>query len=147
MNELSNSRIMELFNEGNSSREVARIMLEEFPNESISLAGWKSRANRLRLRLKEPCIKPINNKPEFKSNINAESPCSVEYKSGSTTFEKIISLTEGELITPEIMLKAHNLDTDIWDVVSYKNNYWSQQGKENTVVILYQSKITVTKTL
>lgn len=143
MNELSNNRIMELFDEGKSSREVARIMLEEFPNESISLEGWKSRANRLRLKLKEPCIKPLNNKPEVKSNIKVESPCSVEYKSGSTTFEKIISLTEGELITPEIMLNAHNLDINMWDVVSYKNNYWSQQGTENAVVVLYQSKITV----
>lgn len=69
---------------------------------------------------------------------------SVEYKAdGSATFEGIIALFEGEPITPEIIMRGHNLDVDHWDVVSYKSNFWQQQAKGGRKLLLYQSKITV----
>ncbi len=69
---------------------------------------------------------------------------SVEYKSdGTATFEGIIALMEGEPITPDIIMKAHNLDKNRWEVVSYKTNFWQQQAKGGRLLVLYQSKITV----
>lgn len=67
-----------------------------------------------------------------------------EYKAdGTTTFEGIIALQEGELITPDIMMKAHNIDPRLWDVITYKNNFWQQQAKDSEILLLYQSKLTV----
>ena len=78
--------------------------------------------------------------------VKYDGPCtkSVEYKAdGSATFEGIIALFEGEPITPEIIMRGHNLDVDRWDVVSYKSNFWQQQAKGGRKLLLYQSKITV----
>lgn len=69
---------------------------------------------------------------------------SIEYKAdGSVTFEGILALLEGEPITPEAIMKGHNLDVKHWDVVSYKSNFWQQQAKGGKKILLYQSKITV----
>lgn len=69
---------------------------------------------------------------------------SVEYRSdGSATFEGIIVLMDGEPITPEIIMEAHNLDSRQWDVMSYKTNFWQAQRKGGGKMLLYQSKITV----
>ena len=86
--------------------------------------------------------------PDTKHNdaVKYDGPCtkSVEYKAdGSATFEGIIALFEGEPITPEIIMRGHNLDVDHWDVVSYKSNFWQQQAKGGRKLLLYQSKITV----
>lgn len=76
-------------------------------------------------------------------NINASNQ-SAEYKSdGSATFEGIISLMEGEPITPEIIMQAHNLEKSKWDVMAYKTNFWQAQAKGGRKMLLYQSKISV----
>lgn len=64
-------------------------------------------------------------------------------KDGSTTFEGIVALMDGEAITPEIIMRGHNLDADKWDVVTYKTNFWQAQQKGGGTMLLYQSKITV----
>lgn len=69
---------------------------------------------------------------------------SVEYKAdGSATFEGIIELMDGEPITPEIIMKAHNLDSEKFEVISYKSNFWQAQQKGGSTLLLYQSKISV----
>lgn len=68
----------------------------------------------------------------------------IEYKNdGSTTFQGIIKLMDGEQITPEAIMKAHNLDSNKWDVITYKTNFWQAQKKGGSKMLLYQSKITV----
>lgn len=62
---------------------------------------------------------------------------------GSTTFEGIVRLMDGEPITPEAIMKAHNLKPDDWEVVTYKTNFWQAQQKGGGTMLLYQSKITV----
>ena len=64
-------------------------------------------------------------------------------KDGSTTFEGIVALMDGEAITPEIIMRGHNLDVNKWDVVTYKTNFWQAQQKGGGTMLLYQSKITV----
>lgn len=67
----------------------------------------------------------------------------VEFKNGETTFSGIIALMDGEPITPETIMKAHNLSAKEWDVVTYKTNFWQAQQKGGGRILLYQSKITV----
>ncbi len=75
------------------------------------------------------------------SNVSNQS---AEYKSdGSVTFEGIIKLMDGESITPEIIMKAHNLSPTKWDVMAYRTNFWQAQSKGGNKILLYQSKITV----
>jgi hypothetical protein len=62
---------------------------------------------------------------------------------GSTTFEGIVRLLDGEPITPEAIMTAHKLKPNDWEVVTYKTNFWQAQRKGGGTMLLYQSKITV----
>jgi hypothetical protein len=50
---------------------------------------------------------------------------------------------EGDPITPEAIMKAHNLDANKWETITYKTNFWQAQQKGGGTMLLYQSKITV----
>lgn len=99
-----------------------------------ALRKWKQRIN------------GVETDTPKQSTVNNDIPHtkSVEYKAdGSATFEGIIELMEGEPITPEIIMEAHNLDSSKWETVTYKTNFWQQQAKGGVKLLLYQSKITV----
>lgn len=64
-------------------------------------------------------------------------------KTGETMFESTISILQGEKITPEIVMKAHNLKPTEWEVVSFKSNCWQAQAPGNEKMALWQSKLTV----
>lgn len=64
-------------------------------------------------------------------------------KDGTTEYDRLIDICEGEDMTPEYLLSAHGLDAEKWQVVSYKNNYWHSQVKGGKRLVMYQSKITV----
>lgn len=77
-------------------------------------------------------------------NDDTSNSKEIEYKAdGTIAFKKVIAITEGEVITPDIVMKAHNLDCTQWQVVSFKNNFWQTQAKGGKKIVLYQSKIVV----
>lgn len=82
---------------------------------------------------------------EEKANVTPNQPSKVSFngKTGETTFEGVISIINGEPITPEIVMKAHNLKPDQWQVVSFTSNAWQAQAKNSEKLALWQSKITV----
>lgn len=68
----------------------------------------------------------------------------VSYKeTGEMVFEGIIELLSGQEITPDIVMKAHNLKADEWKVISFTSNAWQSQVKGGKKIVLWQSKITV----
>ena len=108
---------------GLSTREIARKL---FPNEPEETA--RSRVKKALHRAKKPF-------PGLRG-IEAKTD-------GTTTFTGVVELNEGELITPEIIMRAHSLNVADWEVISYKSNYWQSQAKGGRKIDLYQSKITV----
>lgn len=76
-------------------------------------------------------------------NDSSLLPHSFEYNNGTYIYDRIIEVAEGTDITPEVMLKAHNLDPNVWDVVMYKNNFWNTLKKGGVLAEMYQSKLTV----
>lgn len=64
-------------------------------------------------------------------------------KTGESVFESTIAIMQGEQITPEIVMKAHNLKPTEWEVVSFKSNCWQAQAPKNEKMALWQSKLTV----
>lgn len=93
-------------------------------------AGWK-------------LVPPDNNSIEVLSDI--QKPPSTEYNSKDNTYTrtKMISIKEGEIITPELIMEKHQIDPELWDVVTYKNNYWNSQKQGGELITLFQSKLTV----
>lgn len=68
----------------------------------------------------------------------------VSYKeNGEMVFEGIIELLVGQEITPDIVMRAHNLNADEWKVISFTSNAWQSQEKGGKKIVLWQSKITV----
>jgi hypothetical protein len=68
---------------------------------------------------------------------------SIEYKSdGSIVSEKFIVIRDGDDMTPDFILEAHGLKPSLWEIVSYKNNFWNTQVKGGAKQISYQSKLT-----
>lgn len=66
------------------------------------------------------------------------------YSDGSRVIEKILQLTESELIDPKLLLKTHGFDPNRWELQSATNNYWGQSVDEvGNQVTLYQSKIRI----
>lgn len=76
---------------------------------------------------------------------NKKDNASVGYdgKSGTYTYDRLIEICEGEIITPELIMQKHNIDPTKWKVVTYKNNYWNAQNKADGKIIMYQSKVVV----
>lgn len=88
-------------------------------------------------------------KSNVKQNTTTDTPPtdtkgSFEYKAnGDSISERIIEISHLEEITPELMMEKHGLKKDLWEVISYRNNFWQNQTKENKTLTLYQSKLIV----
>lgn len=118
------------FDEGKSWTELTNTLKHYFPDKTYEQAKEVIRTYiRRHARYKEI------NKPTSKSSI--------EFKNGNIISDKIIEICENEEMTPEFIIKAHGLNTDQWQVVSYKNNYWHSQVRGGTRLVMYQSKLTV----
>lgn len=119
------------------AREYHKKYIAENPNDPITVDGVRAKIRRLvnDPSYKQPKLKVTPDMSKSSNSYNAIDK--------STTFERIIALEDGAPITPESIMEAHNLDKNLWDVVTYKNNYYSQQAKGGKIVVLYQSKIIV----
>lgn len=87
-------------------------------------AGWISKENSL--------------------SVAATSRETVEtnFKTGSTTSDKVISLLPSDINNAEVLLKAHGFNPEEFELVSAKNSKW-EQGSKNGVRTLYSSRIMV----
>lgn len=59
------------------------------------------------------------------------------------TYEDTLEVIDGREITPEIIMQAHKLKPEEWQVVSFCSNVWQQQTKGGGKINLCQSKLTV----
>lgn len=64
------------------------------------------------------------------------------FKTGSTTSDKVISILPDEINNADALLKAHGFNSDEFELVSAKNSKWEQGGKDG-VRTLYSSRIVV----
>lgn len=122
------------FDENKSWTEVTKTLWRYFPTLSFEQVREKIRGElRRSIRYKK------QNQP-----ITEQNKASYEYKQDGTTIStKVISLTDGEELSPEKIIEAHGLDPALWTVISYVNNFWNAQQKGGKKLIMYQSKLTV----
>lgn len=111
-------KAVELRNQGYTSNQISRAF------------GGKYSAAAVRRKLKRSG-KPISTASETKDETYNND--------GVQTSSVILTVTKGKKLTPEEILKAHNLDPTKWRLVSNISNAWKQS--ENTTS--FQSKITV----
>ena len=64
-------------------------------------------------------------------------------KDGTQTRNALLELSEEEIKTPILLLKAHGYDPTLFELVNSKNSMWHQKSNEDGLHTLYASKITV----
>lgn len=64
-------------------------------------------------------------------------------KDGTQTRNALLVLSEEEIKTPDLLLKAHGYDPYEWELINSKNSMWHQNSNENGLITLYCSKVTV----
>lgn len=65
-------------------------------------------------------------------------------KDGSFTSDKLIGIEdESQLKDEAFLLKVHNYDPRLWQIVTARNSIWNAQRKGGDIIKMYASKITV----
>jgi hypothetical protein len=87
----------------------------------------------------------INNKIENNSiDIETKYKNTIELnKDGSQTSDKLLKMSEEDCKDTNYLLKAHGYDIKSWELVSARNNIWNAYSKQDGVMTLYSSKISV----
>lgn len=117
---------------GRSWSRIAKEMAPMFPELS-------------HLERKEKIRSYIRKTPAFEAQQQSDfHRSSLEYKrDGTIISQKLITVRDGDDMTPDFIVEAHGLKPSAWEVVSYKNNLWNTQVKGGAKQISYQSKLTV----
>lgn len=68
---------------------------------------------------------------------------SYSFQNGNHIYEDIIEIIDGRPITPQVIMEAHKLATNEWDVIAFTSNCWQQQTAGGGKIDLCQSKLTV----
>jgi hypothetical protein len=97
-------------------------------------------ANQVRDKIRDP----IRRDPRYKAQrqIEPEYRESNGWKNGQYESDRLIEICETDEITPELILRLHGLKPELWEVVSYRNNYWHSQAKGGKRLVMYQSRLT-----
>lgn len=64
-------------------------------------------------------------------------------KDGTYSSSKLLAMNEDDAKNPRFLLKAHGFDPDAWEIVSARNNIRQVVSKQDGVVTLYASFLTV----
>jgi hypothetical protein len=78
-----------------------------------------------------------------KTESTATQKSSYSFQNGSHIYEDIIEVVGGRPITPQVIMKAHKLATNEWDIIAFTSNCWQQQTAGGGKIDLCQSKLTV----
>lgn len=86
----------------------------------------------------------IRRDPRYKGQRQEgpEHKASNGWRNGQYESDRLIEICETEEITPELIMRLHGLKPGLWEVVSYRNNYWHSQTKASKRLVMYQSKLT-----
>lgn len=131
--------VINMFNENKTEAEIAQVLgrginsIHSFINRQKRQGTIKRSVNS---QVTQKIIEETVGTKQPKEKISMLS-------NGDLVFEGIIELLQGEPITPEIIMKAHNLDSAKWKVISFTTNAWQSQVKGGNKIALWQSKITV----
>lgn len=140
-----------------NEKEIIANIVQKVQNENNGKNDWFKVAHLLAkvygiVKSPNGCRKAyqryLQAKPELKEAKefykNEGTSGSIEFKNDGTTIsERKIQMSEKDMKNPEFVLKAHGFDTEEFELVSARNNFWTGHSSEQGEVINYQSKITV----
>lgn len=140
------SRVIELYQNHYTNREIAEIILREFPDQEPG--GLYERVRSTIRRSPEYKGVRIGLSEATKSSLPmTQSPTENNRQDfladGSIVSQKIVSISDSENITPELLLKKHGYDADEWEVVEATSNFWGKLPTADGLAPSYQTKIRI----
>ena len=130
-------------------QEAIRLRLQEGLTWGDLVERFKDRFPNLTLEQARNKVRDVvRNSPEYKERAKAGPPAELKRSEewngakGEYTSDRLIEICERDEITPELILKAHGLKPEKWDVVSYRNNFWHSQVRGGSRMVMYQSRLT-----
>ena len=121
-------------NENCIYESVSKDILDEF---GISFSNEQIR------RLSRKYRRDNNLDSNFEPVYGDERSTTILSSDGSTTSEITFGLEHGSSLTPDLLLKKHGFDTNLFELVSAKNSKWVSNKKGIGLVDMYSSKVTV----
>lgn len=79
----------------------------------------------------------LDNKP-----INYKETVEI-HKDGTQSSDKLVRMSAEDSKDESFLLKAHGYDIESWELVSARSNIWNAYSKQDGIMQLYSSKITV----
>ena len=118
--------LLELKDKGKSSKEIADELtkLYNFPFTAPAVRGRYQR------------IQSEEQPPDYKETIEI-------LHDGSHKSDKLLKMSSEQAKDVNYLLQAHGFSTDEWELVTAKNNIWNTYSKQDGIMTLYASKITV----
>lgn len=145
--------LAKMYTDGCSHKEMVNMTMKMFPEITETKAYNKMRTKlhtlskngliQMRPNGYRPGMKSTNDELETETSQVGKQSMSFNAKDNSTTYEAVINVPHDKPLTPELVMKAHNLESALWEVMSYTSNLWQQQTKNENKIDLYQTKITV----
>ena len=81
---------------------------------------------------------------DAETEIDIPSKTTVEiHKDGSQSRSALIRMTEADSKDAVFLLKAHGYDPGFWELTGARSNIWNAYSKEDGIMELYSSKVTV----
>lgn len=62
---------------------------------------------------------------------------------GSHKSDKLLKMSDEQMKDTDFLLEAHGYDVEAWELVTARNNIWNSYSKQDGIMTMYASKITV----
>ena len=62
---------------------------------------------------------------------------------GTHKSDKLLRMSEQESKDVNFLLRAHGYDAEVWELISARNNIWNSYSKQDGIMTMYSSKISV----
>lgn len=111
---------------GKKWKLISKLMSEKFSKT------FRTEQCRARYRMNPTAIKPV----EYKQTTEI-------LPDGSHKSDKLLWLNSAKEKDPNYLLEQHGFDPNEWELVNSKNNIWNTYSKQDGIMTLYSSKITV----
>jgi FMN phosphatase YigB (HAD superfamily) len=124
------SRLKQLREEGNSQEKTAEILSKEYGYHYTRNAVKNREAYHDGREAKRPQLPPYKSTHEILSD-------------GTHKSDKLLIMSAKDEKDVNYLMKAHGFDSNEWELVSARNNIWNSYSKQDGIMTLYASKITV----
>lgn len=126
-----------LIKAGKTNRQIAE-------HYGVSLKTVKNRVGELRAQGLVDPYERVEQTPEPEPELQPNYKETVEILAdGSHKSDKLLRMTAEQSKDVDYLLAAHGYDRSAWELVSARSNIWNSYSKQDGIMTLYASKITV----